>query len=177
VPEGLEFILNKALEKDPANRIQNAGELKQALSLCRVVGTTANVSSPPLPVAAPPELIGEKTQVMRRAPAAPLNDVEKTRVMMRAAPAPVPVTMAAPVAVRPQSPPKPAPAQPQYRYCPSCTSPNPVTAMDCQRCGNPLMGTVRVAAAPQAKQWGLYIAIAMVVVLAIALIVVLVGKK
>src|SRR4029079_880180 len=35
-PEGLEFILNKAMEKDPANRIQNAGDLKQALSLCRI---------------------------------------------------------------------------------------------------------------------------------------------
>ena len=35
-PEGLEFILGKALEKDPARRLQSAADLKQALSLCRV---------------------------------------------------------------------------------------------------------------------------------------------
>ena len=35
-PEGLEFILNRALEKDPARRLQNAGDLKQAMALCRM---------------------------------------------------------------------------------------------------------------------------------------------
>ena len=34
-PEGLEFILDRALEKDPATRLQNAGDLKQAITLCR----------------------------------------------------------------------------------------------------------------------------------------------
>ena len=176
-PEGLEFILHKALEKDPANRIQNAGDLKQALSLCRVVGSTATVASPPIPAAPRPEPVGEKTQVMRRTPPASLNDVEKTKVMMRAMPTPAPMPPAAPGAVRPKAPARPAPAEPHYRYCPSCTSPNPANAMDCQRCGNPLIGTIRIAAATQPKQWGLYIAVAAAVVLAIALIVVLVVKK
>src|SRR6185369_17952543 len=95
-PEGLEFILNKALEKDAAKRIQNAGDLKQAMSLCRitmklgmpstapVAGDTRIMASPKVPAgglpepptdpkseAAPPTPVDEmKTKVMRR-PVAP----------------------------------------------------------------------------------------------------------
>src|SRR6185369_13081309 len=46
-PEGLEFILNKALEKDPAKRIQNAGDLKQAMSLCRITMKLGLASAAP----------------------------------------------------------------------------------------------------------------------------------
>ena len=35
-PEGLDFLLNKALDKDPAKRFRNAGELKQAIAVCRL---------------------------------------------------------------------------------------------------------------------------------------------
>src|SRR5215831_15645008 len=36
VPEGLEFLLHRALEKEPSKRLQNAGELKGAIALCRM---------------------------------------------------------------------------------------------------------------------------------------------
>ncbi|MEO8593848.1 MAG: protein kinase [Candidatus Solibacter sp.] len=91
-PEGLEFILERALEKDPAKRPQNAGELKQAISLCRIAG---QMSAPPARVDAGEtrvlarpevEVAGEKTKVMPRAAAASqqvAEDAGKTRVMSR----------------------------------------------------------------------------------------------
>jgi serine/threonine-protein kinase len=176
-PEGLEFILHKALEKDPANRIQNAGDLKQALSLCRVVGSSVTVSGTPSPVAPQPAQDGDKTRVIQRAPAAAPDDVEKTRIIQRSKPAPIPVPAVPSVAVQPKSAPKAVPAGPQYRYCPSCTSPNPVTATECQRCKNPLAGGRSATAPPQPKPWGLYIAITVAALLAVALIVVLIVKK
>ena len=84
-PEGLEFVLHRALEKDPARRLQNAGELKQAISLCRVAAQLSPI--PAAPAAGSPS-VGEKTRVFQRPlavpPAAP-NDSDKTRVMPRAA--------------------------------------------------------------------------------------------
>lgn len=129
-PEGLEFILNRALEKDPARRIPHAGDLKQALGLCRMtLGMAPSTPAAPvdegktrlMPVASPEAVEdSEKTHVIRRpaaiphadagpAPpssaagssAAPLDE-EKTQVMKRAAPP-------APVPVAPSPPPKPAP--------------------------------------------------------------------
>ena len=116
-PEGLEFILNRALEKDPARRLQNAGDLKHAVALCRMtvgMGVAATPSAPP-PTAPAPPAAGDvaETKVMR-APVIPQDapvDDGKTRVMRRpvitptptspAAPPPAPATSAAP----PASPP------------------------------------------------------------------------
>ncbi len=89
-PEGLEFILNRALEKDPARRLQNAGDLKNAVALCRMT-----LSIAPVP---PPAAVHDAgaTKVMRSpVPAAPSEpeDDGKTRVMRRptaAAPPPPP---------------------------------------------------------------------------------------
>src|SRR4051795_11814610 len=39
-PEGLEFLLNRALEKDPVKRPQNARELKQSIAVCRLALAT-----------------------------------------------------------------------------------------------------------------------------------------
>ena len=86
-PEGLEFILNRALEKDPARRIPNAGDLKHALGLCRMTLGMAP------PAASAPTDDGGKTRVMPAmspsspgpaAPSAP-EDPEKTKVMKRPA--------------------------------------------------------------------------------------------
>src|SRR5215471_4759479 len=91
-PEGLEFILNRALEKDPARRIHNAGELKQALGLCRM---TMGIAPPPDAAVsratdpAGPGQEGQKTKVMRRpgaaAPSSTTSEGEpdKTKVMVR----------------------------------------------------------------------------------------------
>jgi len=102
-PEGLEFILNGALEKDAARRIQNAGDLKQRLGLCRL---TLGLAPPPQVA----EDAGEKTRVMRvpvpgtgAEPAAP-EDPEKTRVIKRQPASPAPAAPPAP-AVQSGSPP------------------------------------------------------------------------
>ena len=191
-PEGLEFVLHRALEKDPARRLQNAGELKQAISLCRVAAQLSPI--PAAPAAGSPS-VGEKTRVFQRPlavpPAAP-NDSDKTRVMPRAAAPPAaPLDDAktkvmqrpspSPVAPPPPPPPKlppaaarplPVPAQ-QLRYCPSCTFANPPHATECERCQTPFS---TVAYPTKAGSWPLYLAIAIAVLLAIALIVVLILK-
>ncbi len=107
-PEGLEFILERALEKDPATRLQNAGDLKQAITLCRTALQLTPPAAPapprgspieqdktrvfhrPPPAAPAPEDEG-KTRVMRQAPSAPAapRDEDKTHVMRATPPAPV----------------------------------------------------------------------------------------
>jgi serine/threonine protein kinase len=70
-PQGLEFVIRRALEKDPAKRWQNAGDLRQALSLCRFT-----LENQPVPAAAAPP---------------PAPDLAKTRVVPRYKPRPQPV--------------------------------------------------------------------------------------
>jgi serine/threonine-protein kinase len=177
-PEGLEFLLNRALEKDPAKRPQNACELKQAVALCR---EASKLAVPPAPQAVPAGPIEvEKTRLMAKAaPAAAVVDEEKTKVMKRPAPA-------APVQAMPAPPPAPAVVKPkpaaviampaaQFRYCPACTAQNFADAAVCRKCGNPLGGGGAAQGKP--KPWGLYAAIAVAVLLAVALVVVLVVKK
>jgi hypothetical protein len=182
-PEGLEFILNKALEKDPAHRLQNAGDLKQALALCRMT-LKLGVAPPPAqraveasrPAAGTDD--GEKTRMLPRAQAAVADDPEKTRMLRRAAPAPVAVAPAPPPKPAPAPAPKPAAAAPAppaaHRYCPACTTANPPAAPFCVHCGSPL----GAGAAPPARtsQAGLYAAIAVAAVLALALAAVLIFK-
>jgi serine/threonine-protein kinase len=202
-PEGLEFILNRALEKAPARRIHNAGDLKQALGLCRM--TMAIASSPSIPAAKPGEADktrmmpvppgaaeddAGKTRVMPRpetAPAAPVAlEDEKTRVMQRPGSAPPAAVPAAPVAPKPAAPKVAPPVAPppvsvtglRFRYCPACTNPNPPEATVCQRCRTPLSrsGGSVPAAGPKQTQWALYLAIAVAAILAAALIWVLLTK-
>jgi eukaryotic-like serine/threonine-protein kinase len=172
-PEGLEFLLNRALEKDPAKRFHTAGELRQALAVCRVT------MSHGAPAVAP-----EKTRVFEKAgPAAPAAiDDEKTKVFERPAARPVAIAPnpAAPPAPKPVTAPPmetPRPAAPglRFRYCPSCTSANPPDAVACSRCGTPLAQAG--AAAAQSKNWGMFIAIGVAALLAVALIVVLIAKR
>jgi serine/threonine-protein kinase len=193
-PEGLEFILHRALEKDSAKRLQNAGELKQAISLCRVAAQFGSPPDTPAAPAAPapddvektrvfqrpqssvaPPVDSDKTRVMPRSaapPAVPMDDA-KTKVMQRPLPAPVapppPPPKLPPAASRP---PSPVPAQ-QLRYCPSCTFANPPNATECERCQTPFSTT---AYPTKTRSWSLYVAIAIAVLLAIALAVVLILK-
>jgi serine/threonine-protein kinase len=176
-PEGLEFLLNRALEKDAAKRFRNAGELKQAIAVCRIAMAQG--------VAAPSAPSPDKTKVFEKAAppaaaqavAAPV-DSEKTQVFQRpAAAAPLPPPKRA---VPPPPPPAPEPVQPKpapglrFRYCPSCTTANPPDAAACSRCGTRL--AEGGAAAAKSTNWGMYIAIGVAALLAIVLIVVLVAK-
>ncbi len=188
-PEGLEFLLNRALEKDPERRLQNAGELKGAIVLCRM---TMAMGAPPPPAPADldktkvlPALARQPAAVPQAATAPPaVEDADKTRVMKRAT-----LTVATPAVAPPPKPvtPPPAPrshpalktaAVPQLRYCPACTSANAADADTCFKCRTPLSGGGPPAAAapPRSNNWQLYVAVGVAVLLAIALVVVLLTK-
>jgi serine/threonine-protein kinase len=203
-PEGLEFLLNRALEKDVARRLQNAGELKQAVSLCRM---TLGMAPGPSPAAAPVDTPTARndaavTKIMRTpdaaaaAPPPPSEDASKTRVLRKPA-ADEPAGEVKTRALPRMSPPKPvvpppappaaaktpkrvvraAEAAPQLSYCPSCTFANPAGSAVCQRCQTPFAAPPpAAAAAPKSSQLPLYIAIGVAALLAIVLIVVLVMK-
>ena len=173
VPEGLEFLLNRALEKDPARRLQNAGELKGAVALCRMTLSmgipraeasdpekTRVVQSPGAPAAAPSAADPEKTRVIRR----PVREV-----------APPPPPPPPPSAAPPPRPTRDVPA-PALRYCPACTSANPVSATVCLQCKTPLANSAAAPAAPKPNNLALYVAIGVALVLAIILVVVLMKK-
>ena len=193
-PEGLEFILGRALEKDPARRMQNAGDLKQAIELCRMaLGMDVPPPAPTAPTAGRTEDLA-KTRVIRRpsaatppvAPPAVAPPVEpaddgKTRIMRRSAP-PAPVAAQPPPAQSPppSAPPSkttsPPPSAQRYSYCPACTFANPPGTAVCQRCQTPLAAPAPAAPVPKSSPWPLYIALAVAALLAIALIVVLIVK-
>jgi len=187
-PEGLEFILNRALEKDPARRIPNAGDLRQALGLCRMtLGMAPSAPAPaPIPASDPK---GEKTRVVPKLPQ-PMNppaappDEAKTVVAKRANPPSV--SLPPPAQPKPSSqiiPPRSRPPSQsgsglRFRYCSNCTTPNNPDATVCARCKAPLGGPRAGAAASQARpQWPLYVAIAVAGVLAVALVLVLLMRK
>jgi serine/threonine-protein kinase len=188
-PEGLEFILNKAMEKDQANRIQNAGDLKQALSLCRITMKLGAVQAAPskLPETRqygdpPAAAAGGKPPSGIGAPPGP-DDSEKTQVIRREKPPSVlrPVPPAPPKAEPPPPPPAPptpapAPATPAFKYCSICTTPNPPGVRICRGCGSPLAGANPEAEPGQPSQMGLYVAIGAAAILAIVLVMVLVFK-
>jgi serine/threonine-protein kinase len=188
-PEGLEFILNKAMEKDQANRIQNAGDLKQALSLCRITmklglsqsqqakaGETKSFGTGSSPLLGKPAFPQSSS-----GPAPATDDPEKTKVFKREKPVlPTPRPAAPePPPVAPLRPPTPSSQNLGFRYCAVCTTPNPPGATVCRGCGNPLGGPAPPKDAgdpPKPTQWGLYIAIVAAALLAVALIVVLIVK-
>ena len=200
-PEGLEFILNKAMEKDPAKRIQSGGDLKQALALCRItmkLAAPAPAPAPP-PAAEPAPNLGE-TKVMvnplkgagQQSPAPPAApdlppEEQKTRVIRRDAsvfpggPSPLQEQKPTPPTPQPPEPPRPKPpsssSQPKPVFCPSCTTANPPGATVCRGCGNPLGGMEASTRPGPPVPWGMYIAIGVAVLLAVALIVVLIVKK
>ncbi len=189
-PEGLEFILNKALEKDPTKRIQNAGDLKQAMSLCRITMKLGFASS--APVAAETRIMSSAQHqagagsaagpIAGPAPAPTPVDDQKTKVLKR----PVPIGPAAtpapkipappPVQQTPSPAPRPPAPAPKFCYCPRCTTANPPGAAVCRGCGNPLGAGETPARSQTQIQWGLYLAIGVAALLALALIVVLIVK-
>jgi serine/threonine protein kinase len=196
-PEGLEFLLNKAMEKAPEARFQSAGELRQAIALCGMTldlaaAGPAPAVSPPTdaPKAPPPATAeGEKTQVLQKmtAPSEEQKTVAfrrediATRVLTKAPSGvkpPVGVRPPPPSGVKPPSavtPPASGVAPPKFRYCPSCTFANPLTAPVCGGCGLPL-GQAPAEKPAAGTPWALYLSISIAVLLAIALVVVLIVK-
>ena len=118
-PDGLDIILARALQKDPAKRLRSAADLKRALALCAMGVTSGPAAGTPAAGAAPPVDM-EKTTVMPRRPAAP----------PRPAPEPQPQSTPPKASVPPQ--------KPKEVFCPTCTSPNPPGAVVCEKCGTPL---------------------------------------
>ena len=189
-PEGLEFLLNKAMAKSPADRFPGAAELKQAIVLCRftleMAGSNPQAAPSQSPAAASTPQTqpadGEKTKVMRRAAPPPVSPEDEKTQAFRAAdfkPKPVALRPAAPPPAMPApKPPKP-PVTPaaRFRYCPSCTFANPLHATVCGGCGVPLTSAPVAETPPAARNWSLYIAVSIAVLLAIALVVVLMVKR
>ena len=65
----------------------------------------------------------------------------------------------------------------RYRYCPACTSANPLSAVVCTVCNSPLVISRDGGTGEKPRPWSLYIAIAVAVLLATALVVVLIVKS
>ena len=205
-PEGLEFILERALEKDPAARLQNAGDLKQAITLCRTALQLSPTPAPasvarepdqqdktrvfhrPPPAAPAPEDEG-KTRVMRQAPSAPAapRDEDKTHVMRATPSAPVDDGKTKVLQRPPAAPVAPPPAPPKLPPAVARPVAPGQQLRYCPSCtfANPPHATecercqtpFSAAALPaRSGSWPLYLAIAVALLLAIALIVVLILK-
>jgi serine/threonine-protein kinase len=205
-PEGLEFILDRALEKDPSTRLQNAGDLKQAITLCRTAlhltpqGPRSTVPEAdehdktrvfhrtPPPAAAPVD--EGKTRVMPQAPSAPTTprDEDKTRVMRATPPAPVDdgktkvlqrpsASPVAPPPTPPKLPPAAArPVAPPAQHLRYCPSCTFANPPHATECERCQTPFSAVALPAKSGSWPLYLAVAVAAILAIALIVVLILK-
>ena len=164
-PEGLEFVTRRAMEKDPEKRWHNAGELKQALSLCRFTLDNKPADAASSPVAPAPAA----------APREP--EIEKTIIVKRAAPRPVAPAAPPPPAPAPPPPPAPKPApipQPpsQTKFCTSCTYSNPRDAVVCGKCGIPFAAAAASEPASGVSNIMMWVLAAAVALLIITLIVV-----
>jgi serine/threonine-protein kinase len=139
-PEGLEFIVNKALHKDAAQRWKDGGDFKQALALCQMI-----LKMQP-PSAGPGEAKGAAASV------AP-NLGETVIVSRVKTPLPLP---------RPPAPPQPAPpiapaparkAPVTHVYCAACTFANPLGSLTCGSCGAPLTAVAAQIPPPAPTPW------------------------
>ncbi|MGA3043508.1 MAG: serine/threonine-protein kinase [Bryobacteraceae bacterium] len=166
-PEGLEFILTKALDKDHAKRWKDGGDFKQALALCRLTlkmqPATSNAPEAMRVAAAPSQDLGKTVLISRvQAPAPP-----RPPAAPPAAPPPPPAPPVRPAAARqpPQS----------HVYCAACTTANPLGALTCSGCGAPLTAVAPQLPPPAAIPWRTiaFLAGALVLILILALVVLL----
>lgn len=132
-PEGLEFVVRRALAKDISKRWQSASELRQALSLCRFTLQNQPATVVDVPAVPPPQTDPDKTIVIPKTP----SSVRPTSSPSREPSPP------APPAPRMVIPPKP-----DSRFCAACTHANSKDAVICARCGVPLQAPTIPAASP-----------------------------
>jgi serine/threonine protein kinase len=140
-PDGLDIILNQALEKDPARRYSSVRELKQTLSVCRTLRSAGGL----------------------QVPAGATVDAGKTVVIKR--PKPEAGSPPAPAFQRVSPPP------PQQKFCPHCTSPNKIDATVCGTCAMPLGEIAAPAPEPPLRtNWVLIVSVlAVVLIMAVIL--------
>jgi eukaryotic-like serine/threonine-protein kinase len=166
-PEGLEFIINKCLEKDPAKRWKDGGDLKQALALCRL--TIKMQPAPAVPgegisAAAPESPDMDKTVVIRR---------DRTPVPLPRAPEPPPPAPPPPEPAPPIAPAAPHKPPVPLVYCAACTTANPPGALTCSGCGAPLGNAGPQPAPPVGTPWRTITIVAFVLVFALILAIIL----
>jgi eukaryotic-like serine/threonine-protein kinase len=168
-PEGMEFVVLKALEKEPVKRWQNAGDFKQAIGFCRLtlgISVAAAAAAPAAPPAGP---------TRPQSPGEPDFDPSKTvvRHVIRPA-APVPPPAAPPKRDRPSGNVRPTVSM-EYAFCPTCTSANPKGAALCSKCGTPLGPPTGQTVLQQgsSKNWAILTIIAVLVIVLLVLLVAL----
>ena len=178
-PDGLDLMLNKALEKDTAKRLQSAADFQQALWLCKVALKVRGSGAAPRPER---EIGGRPAAKPSAAAAAESVEPAKTVVAPRPArpaaepsPPPVPPLGAQPPVATPAS--KPAPKL-DLTFCPSCTHGNPKGAQICARCGLPLAGPRLVIPEPESSglRWAVISAAAVGIVVLLILILTAISK-
>jgi serine/threonine protein kinase len=145
-PDGLDIILNQALEKDPARRYSSARELRQTISVCRTLRSAGGLNVP-----AGGDIDAGKTVIIKRPK--PEAGAEPPRPAFQRVPTPPPL---------------------QQKFCPYCTSPNKLDATVCANCAMP-MGEVVTPAAEPAKptNWVLILSVLAVVLLAAVVVALL----
>jgi ribosomal protein L40E len=145
-PAGLDIVLDRALQKYVARRLQSGSDLKRALALC-AMGLTID-PRPPKPAGGGLEPDVGKTVVIRR-PSKSAAEAAKPL----AQPQP-------PVSIR----------RPDVIFCPTCTAENSKAATVCARCGVPLavLAALGTRETGRRRSWW---RIVLVSVLALALIV------
>jgi len=171
-PEGLEFVVNKALEKDPGKRWKDGGDFGQALALCRLTLRMQPRSETPAGVDGPakvskPEL--KKTVL-----------IERVKVV---APTPPPER---PKSTEPPAPPAPPPAPPRNPvkgdpaaapiYCAACTAANPPGTLVCSECGTPLAAVAPPMPPPARIPWPAIVVIGVLVLLLVVALILLLGR-
>ncbi|HUE03698.1 MAG TPA: serine/threonine-protein kinase [Bryobacteraceae bacterium] len=187
-PEGLEFIINKALEKDAAKRWKGGGDFKDALALCRITikmlpsldaaGAAAGAGGSPPPVEDPD--FGE-TKVWRRpGPVAPSRPPD-SQAAEPTPPAPPPPNPPSPRIPPPAATPAPKPPEAvrkppvSHVYCAACTSANAPGALTCSDCGAPLTSVAPQVPPPDGIPWRTiaFLATALILFLIVAIILLL----
>jgi serine/threonine protein kinase len=168
-PEGLEFVVKKCLEKDPAKRWTDGGDLNHALTLCRLtlkmqpaVAAAAGTSS--AAVEESPDL--DKTIVIR---------IDRIRTPLPRAPESPPPAQAVPQ----PAPPEPiALRKPSGRvYCAACTTANLPGALTCSGCGAPLGNIGPQPSPPIGTPWRTIAVLAAVLVSFLIIVVVLLLRR
>lgn len=176
-PEGLEFVVNKALEKDPGKRWKDGGDFGKALALCRLTLRMQPRSETPAGVESPakvskPEL--KKTVLIERVKVmVPTPPPERPKsAEPPAPPAPLP---APPVVTPPRTPVKGDPAAAPI-YCAACTAANPPGTLVCSECGTPLAAVAPPMPPPARIPWPAIVVISVLVLLLVVALVLLLRR-